>query len=58
MNMKKDQNWPQESINNKEDLITQLDVNEKPRKMMDMNKDQIGHKRESTIDNEEHGDEL
>jgi hypothetical protein len=31
--MKKDQNWPQESINNKEDLITQLDVNEKPRKM-------------------------
>ncbi len=56
--MKKDQNWPQESINNKEDLITQLDVNEKPRKMMDMNEDQIGHKRESTIDKEEHSNEL
>jgi hypothetical protein len=41
VNTKKDQNWPQESINNKEDLITQLDVNEKPRKMMDMNKTKL-----------------
>jgi hypothetical protein len=39
--MKKDRNWPQESINNKEDLITQLDVNEKPRMMMDMSETKL-----------------